>query len=55
MQATLRRRHYSRRTEEAYLYWIRQFIRFHHMPELSGLEPARSGPLHGPVALDSAI
>ncbi|WP_308789586.1 phage integrase N-terminal SAM-like domain-containing protein [Polyangium mundeleinium] len=29
-QATLRRLHDSRRTEEAYLYWIREFIRFHH-------------------------
>ena len=29
-QTTLRRLHDSRRTEEAYLYWIREFIRFHH-------------------------
>jgi hypothetical protein len=26
----LRAGHYSRRTEEAYLGWIRRFIRFHH-------------------------
>jgi hypothetical protein len=26
----LRVRHYSRRTEEAYLYWIRRYIEFHH-------------------------
>ncbi len=25
----IRVRHYSRRTEEAYTYWIRQFILFH--------------------------
>lgn len=25
----LRVRHYSRRTEEAYLYWIRRYIEFH--------------------------
>lgn len=25
----LRSRHYSRRTEEAYLHWIRRFLRFH--------------------------
>lgn len=25
----LRTRHYSRRTEEAYLHWIRRFVLFH--------------------------
>src|SRR6185503_7686117 len=29
VQATIRRMHYSPRTEEAYLHWIRAFIRFH--------------------------
>ncbi len=29
-RTTLRRMHYSGRTEEAYLHWIRKFIRFHH-------------------------
>jgi hypothetical protein len=28
--ATLRARHYSRRTEKAYVAWIRRFILFHH-------------------------
>ncbi len=35
----LRARQYSKRTEETYLYWIRQFIRFHdrrHPEELGG-------------------
>lgn len=27
---TIRRLHYSPRTEEAYIHWIREFIRFHH-------------------------
>jgi len=27
----LRKRHYSRRTEEAYVSWITRFIRFHHV------------------------
>ena len=26
-----RRRHYSYETEKSYLYWIKEFIRFHHM------------------------
>lgn len=30
VQAALRRGHYSSRTEEAYVHWIRAFVRFHH-------------------------
>ncbi|MFQ5697103.1 MAG: integron integrase [Myxococcota bacterium] len=30
VRSTLRLRHYSRRTEEAYVSWIRRFILFHH-------------------------
>ncbi len=35
---TIRARHFSKRTERTYLYWIRQFIRFHAMqhPEHMG-------------------
>jgi site-specific recombinase XerD len=29
LREEIRARHYSRRTEEAYWYWIRYFIRFH--------------------------
>jgi hypothetical protein len=29
MRAAIRARHYSRRTEEAYVAWIRRFIVFH--------------------------
>jgi site-specific recombinase XerD len=29
VRATIRARHYSRRTEEAYVGWIRRFIVFH--------------------------
>jgi hypothetical protein len=29
VRAAIRTRHYSRRTEEAYVYWIRRFIVFH--------------------------
>jgi site-specific recombinase XerD len=29
MQTALRARHYSRRTEQVYCRWVRQFIRFH--------------------------
>lgn len=30
VRSVIRVRHYSRRTEEAYTYWIRQFILFHN-------------------------
>jgi integron integrase len=40
VHATFRRMHYSPRTEEAYLHWIRAFIRFHerHPRELGATE-----------------
>ncbi|MBI5517106.1 MAG: integron integrase [Deltaproteobacteria bacterium] len=41
LQTTLRRLHYSPRTEEAYVYWTREFIRFHgrrHPRELGAPE-----------------
>ena len=30
VQERLRLKHYSSRTEERYVYWIRQYILFHH-------------------------
>ena len=39
VRAEIRARHYSRRTEEAYVHWIRRFIVFHgrrHPRELGG-------------------
>lgn len=39
LRATLRRQHYSPRTEEAYLHWTREFLRFHgrrHPRDLGG-------------------
>lgn len=41
LRATIRRLHYSPRTEEAYIYWTREFIRFHsrrHPRELGAAE-----------------
>lgn len=31
VRATIRRLHYSRRTEKAYVNWIRRYIFFHHV------------------------
>jgi hypothetical protein len=30
LRGAIRERHYSLRTEEAYVMWYRQFVRFHH-------------------------
>lgn len=41
VSATIRRLHYSPRTEEAYLYWVREFVRFHgrrHPREMGAVE-----------------
>jgi hypothetical protein len=41
VRATIRARHYSRRTEKAYVAWIRRFILFHHKrhpTEMGGAE-----------------
>lgn len=41
LRERIRYLHYSRRTEEAYVYWVRAFIRFHglrHPNELGGHE-----------------
>ena len=37
VRATLRAKHYSPRTEEAYVGWIRRFIRFHGMRHPKGM------------------
>ena len=33
MREVLRLKHYSLRTEEAYLGWVRRFVRFHVMQQ----------------------
>ncbi len=60
---TLRRLHYSPRTEESYLRWVREFVRFHHrrhpretgFPEvnsfLNGLAVRRCRPANLPTVL----
>src|SRR3712207_419547 len=40
---TIRLKHYSRRTEDAYIYWIKKFIFFHQLrhPQEMGAEEVR--------------
>jgi hypothetical protein len=48
MRETLRRFHYSHRTEESYLMWCRQFVAFHggrspiNLNPAVGIEPKRT-------------
>ena len=47
VREALRIRHYSRRTEEAYVAWIRRYILFHdkrHLAEMGGPEVTASRP-----------
>lgn len=48
VRAALRTRHYSRRTEEAYVAWIRRYIFFHgkrHPAEMGAPAVRRTRPL----------
>ncbi len=40
VKAAIRVRHYSRKTEKAYCYWIQFFIRFHHFRHPSEMSEA---------------
>ncbi|MFQ5747007.1 MAG: phage integrase N-terminal SAM-like domain-containing protein [Gemmatimonadota bacterium] len=42
LRIVIRRRHYSRRTEEAYVHWARRFVHFHGLRH-----PAELG--HAPI------
>ncbi|MFC1656976.1 integron integrase [Candidatus Moduliflexota bacterium] len=39
LKKSLRSRHYSYRTEEAYIYWARRYFSFHRLRPVSALEP----------------
>ena len=46
MRETLRARHYSRRTEEAYVAWIRRYIVFNgkrHPAQMRAMEVTTAG------------
>ncbi len=40
MRHAIRMRHYSRRTEEAYLLWVRRYVRFHDLRHPAELPPS---------------
>lgn len=51
----IRRRHYSIRTEEAYLGWIKQFIHFHHLRHPRDLGPAAVAAFLSHLASDRQV
>ena len=55
VRAKLRKRHYSRRTEEAYIGWIRNFIRHHGIrhPREMGKEEVKD--FLSPLAVDKQV
>ena len=43
VRAAVRMKHYSRRTEQAYVHWIRRFIVFHHKKHPSTMGASEIG------------
>jgi hypothetical protein len=45
LQHIMRVRHFSRRTEEAYVYWKRRYVRFHALRHPRELHEADASPI----------
>lgn len=54
-RAVIRVNHYSIRTEKSYWYWIRYFIRFHHMRHPTELGPAEVNAFLSWLATDRQV
>lgn len=54
LQSNLRLRHLSRRTEEAYVYWTRRFVRFCGLRHPSELGDAEVQRFRSSIAMSSA-
>lgn len=55
MRLAIRTRHYSRRTEEAYLAWVRRFVRFHEMRHPAELPPSSVAAFLSHLANESRV
>ncbi|MDW8319456.1 MAG: site-specific integrase [Anaerolineae bacterium] len=49
----IRRKHYSPRTEETYIRWIKRFIRFHHKRQPAEMAAAEVQACHRQHAAES--
>jgi integron integrase len=55
VRTAIRLRHYSRRTEQAYAWWIRRFIEFHQMRHPAELGPAEVAAFLAHLAVDRRV
>lgn len=55
LRATLRSRHYSVRTEKAYVLWTRRFVRFHGLRHPNELGAEEVGAFLSHLALDEGV
>ena len=55
VSALCRRRHLSRRTAEAYRFWIRRYILFHHKQHPRALGTQGIAPLVNHLAVDCKV
>ncbi len=52
VRAAIRSRHYSSRTEEAYVHWMQRFIFYHGVRSPADRLPLSAGPIHLPIPAD---
>lgn len=55
VRTAIRLRHYSRRTEQAYAWWIRRFIEFHQMRHPSELGPGEVAAFLAHLAVERRV
>src|SRR2546427_1048211 len=55
LRRALRLRHYSRRTEEVYVHWVRRFVRFCGLRHPRGLGPAEVTRFLSSLALERHV
>jgi len=55
VRRAIRVRHYSRRTEEAYVRWVRQYVRFHHLRHPGDLGEADVGAFLADLAVRARV
>jgi integron integrase len=55
LRLTLRTRHYSGRTEAAYVHWLRRFVRFHHLRDPAQMGEAEVAAFLTSLAVDGRV
>ena len=55
VRLTIRARHYSRRTEDAYVYWIRKYILFHGKRHPKDLDASAVTAFLGWLAVEKSV